>query len=548
MVKITGKTIIEHIIERIRQVAYVSDIILATTTDTEDDALVDETQRLGIRVYRGSKNDVVGRLWEAVDSSQSETILKVNGNYPLFDPYVANDLVNAHFQGDYDLSYSEHFQGTVYGTGCFIFQKRILSQLNTKMLTAEQRDAGLLCFYQNSSMVKLKKFRYANPRPHYSVCFDTDKDLELIEFIFKNIARPYTKEIIKLLDNNPILVRLNKKESIQEVGLEKLYLFPEKFVTLSRRDLFEIDNSYPINIELSLTDRCNFNCVWCSDKNIRSRINGDIKLGTLKKLFADLKQGGTKGIVIEGGGEPTIHKNFADIVNLANSLGFGIGLITNGSIEIERDIADNLEWIRVSLDASNPEEQKLLKNTDTFEKVISNIKRLCSSKATIGVGYVVTSKNIEDIEFLILRLRNIGVRYIQFRPVIDHEDLDTNVDLSYLKRYQNSKFYVIADGMHQNLIDGNDNLPCIAHSLTSVIASDGSVYLCGRLNIHEWIESIGNINKQPFKDIWLGKKRREQSMMVLNPKFCKKYCPRCRLTKFNQLFNRLYKTKTKNFI
>jgi radical SAM protein with 4Fe4S-binding SPASM domain len=548
MVKIAGRTVLEHIVSRIRRMKHVEDIILATTIMSEDDSLVTEAKRLGILVYRGDKRDVVARLLGAACSVHSETILKVNGNYPLFDPYLADDLIAEHLRGGFKFSYNEHFWGTVYGTGCYVVQKELLVQLNKRKLTAEQREAGILCLHQNEAVSKVNKFPYANPRPHYNVCFETEKDLRLIDFLFKAIEHPYIEEIIRLLDDNPILVGSNKHESIQEVGLEKLYLFPEKLAALSDRDLSTPDVTYPISIELSLTGRCNFNCIWCSDKNLRTRINGDMDFKVLKSLFSDLKQGGTKGIVIEGGGEPTIHKNFADTVTLAYDLGFGVGLITNGSTRIKDEIVDKLEWIRVSLDASTPEEQRLLKNTDTFERVMSSIKSLCSSRATVGVGYVVTSKNIGNLESLILRLRNFGVGYIQFRPVIDHKELDTNVDLSYLKRYQTSKFSVIVDGMRQNVTEGNDNLPCMTHSLTTVIASDGSVYLCGRLNIHEWLEPIGNINNQSFGDIWLGEKRREQAMMVLNPGFCREHCPRCRLTKFNQLFSRLDQTKTRNFI
>jgi len=102
--------------------------------------------------------------------------------------------------------------------------------------------------------------------------------------------------------------------------------------------------------------------------------------------------------------------------------------------------------------------------------------------------------------------------------------------------------------MNHNLIEGNDGLPCIAHSLTTIITADGGVYLCGRLNIYPWFEPIGNVNSESFYDIWHGEKRREQYKMILDGEFNKKYCPKCRLAKFNQLFNRVSKMKTRNFI
>lgn len=548
VVKIAGRTVLEHIVSRVKKVKGISDIILATSETPENDTLVEEAKRLNIKVFRGSETDVIARLCGAVEYFHGETILKINGNYPLFDPFLANDLIYEHINGEFEFSFNEHLYGTVYGIGCEVIEKRLLLDTNRKRLTPVERESGLLYFHQNQRGYKVNIHKYLNPRPHYKVCVDTEKDLNLIDFIFKNLKQPYTENIIELLDNNPVLAESNKYESVREVGLDKFYLFPEKINALKKSDFQGIDYTYPISIELSLTNRCNFNCVWCSDKDLRVRQEDDLDFKVLKNLLLDIKEGGTTGIVIEGGGEPTIHKNFEDVVNLAYNLNFGVGLITNGSMTLKEDILGKLEWIRVSLDASNPGEHKKLKGTTYFEKVMSNIKDYCASKATVGVGYVVTSENIGSLESLTLRLSQFGVSYIQYRPVIDHPELDTDVDLSYLKRYENGRFFINIDGMSQNRVDGNGGLPCVSHSLTTVVTADGSVFLCGRLNIYEWFEPIGNITKESFRDIWLGEKRVEQANMVLDKDFCKKHCPRCRITKFNQLFERLRQIKTRNFI
>ena len=57
------------------------------------------------------------------------------------------------------------------------------------------------------------------------------------------------------------------------------------------------------------------------------------------------------------------------------------------------------------------------------------------------------------------------------------------------------------------------------------------------------------INKRAhFYKIWTGEERKRQHEKALDEKFCQKYCPQCRLTKFNELFDRLSSFKTGNFI
>jgi len=144
----------------------------------------------------------------------------------------------------------------------------------------------------------------------------------------------------------------------------------------------------------------------------------------------------------------------------------------------------------------------------------------------------------------------MGVDYFHIRPVIDSPKimLPLNTDLNYLKKFESDKFKVLIDAINENKIRGNAGLPCVAHSATATITADGSVYICGRLNIYDWWKELGNLNKNSFKKIWLGSERIKQTKQLLNRNFCQKYCPECRITKFNILINDLKKTKTKNFI
>ena len=102
--------------------------------------------------------------------------------------------------------------------------------------------------------------------------------------------------------------------------------------------------------------------------------------------------------------------------------------------------------------------------------------------------------------------------------------------------------------MKENAESGNEGLPCYASSITSIISGDGSVYLCCRLNIYDWLQPSGNIKNQTFHEIWNGSERKKQLEMIKDREFCGKNCPQCRVSKYNQLFERLLTTKSVHFI
>lgn len=338
-----------------------------------------------------------------------------------------------------------------------------------------------------------------------------------------------------------------------EIGLNKLFLFPEKLRELvhASKDENAIDNTYPISVELSLTNRCNFDCVWCSDKKIRNDYKGDINKEVLFKHIDELAKGGTKGICVEGGGEPVLYQDFKEVVQKIKSTGMSVGLITNGSIFNYEEIIDCFEWIRVSLDVSTASQMEKLKGSKSFDQVISNIEKMCKLRkdTVIGVAYVLSNKNFVSLEKIVKKIKSFGADYFYIRPVIDHPELwPKNLNIDKLMKYSDDKFSVLLSAMKEHQIRGNNNLPCVANSLTTIVTADGNVHLCGRLNQFKDWGAMGNLYKNTFEEIWHGEIRKKQSITVKNDQFCSKKCPECRLTKFNIAVNDLSQTKTKNFI
>ena len=135
----------------------------------------------------------------------------------------------------------------------------------------------------------------------------------------------------------------------------KLLLNKEKVSSILdvRNGVKKMDERFPISVELHLTDNCNLNCEWCTDKELRQN-RAVLNLKVIKKLFREFWHHGT-GVTLEGGGEPALHPDFMEVVDAGMNAGIDMGLITNGTVDISGCI-DKLKWVRVSLDSSTCEE------------------------------------------------------------------------------------------------------------------------------------------------------------------------------------------------
>lgn len=549
---IHGRPVLEWIIERLRQSRRLENIVVAVGDREQDREIVDLAEHLGLTVYAGHPDGVMARLLMTLRAEKADHVIRVNGNFPLVDVTSMDELLADHADRGADLSINSHYHGIIYGLGVEIFSKSCLNDLEAADLSPEQSSLGSLYFYHHPQ--KYNTWFKPSPQtaPYLRVSVDYQPDLVVVSNVLEHVPQPDNRSIIEFLSNRPDLTVLQEIAVPAEVSLEKVLLFPEKVRALRRNNCITYDHTYPISVELSLTNRCNHACIWCSDAGLRQRLGGEMTRDILFPLFQELKAGGVKGIVIEGGGEPTLHRDFEAVVGEANRLGLALGLITNGYLlpKVSRDHA--FEWIRVSLDASTREQYRHLKGVDGFYRVITNLMTLAASQTTgtLGVGYVVTNRNddLGALEQLVLFLRKIGASYIHFRPVVDHPELVSHTRLDFLKKYETADFSVNISAMNDNSEAGNGGLPCTAHSLSTVITAEGSVFLCGRLNMYESWEPVGNLHQQTFNQIWTSEERRRQVGLVSQADFCRHHCPQCRMTKYNRLLSDIEKIKTRNFI
>ena len=545
-----------HVLERIKsgldRSRCLTDIVAAVGDAGQDGEIAGLAREMGLAVYEGHPDSVLDRLHLVARETGADQVVRVNGNFPLIDPHALDELVEAHLVAEADFSLNSHYHGILYGLGAEVFSAACLERAAAAGFSDRRKRAGSLALLQHPDQYKVHLHRAERTAPHLRVSVDFEPDLDVISEILSEVKSPDNESIIEFLESRPDLVAAQQARVPAEVSLEKALLFPEKMRALRRNNCVTFDTTYPISVELSLTNRCNHACVWCSDQGLRERLGGEFTYDRLMGLFAELRSGGARGIVVEGGGEPTLHPDFNRVVRGARDMKLAVGLITNGYLVPYLDQVDQFEWIRVSLDAASRNQYRRLKGVNGFDRVIANLTALAAERrsATLGVGYVVTNGNDDPVrlEQLVLFLRQIGVSYIHFRPVVDHPEMVSTTDLGFLKKYETESFSINIAAMTENKDMGNSGLPCLAHSLSTVITADGSVFLCGRLNAFESWEALGNLNDHSFHRIWTGEKRRAQVSLVSQADFCRNNCPQCRMTKYNRLLTDVDKIKTVNFI
>jgi spore coat polysaccharide biosynthesis protein SpsF (cytidylyltransferase family)/MoaA/NifB/PqqE/SkfB family radical SAM enzyme len=553
LTEVRGRPVLEHIVRRLGLCRNLSGLAAAVGEAGADQRIVRAAEGLGLPVVAGHPHDVLRRLLLAAESLGADHIVRINGNFPLIDPWALDELVAGHLAASADYSSNGHYQGVVYGLGAEIMAVPVLRELVEYALPGDLY-SGTRLFLRRPWDFNVHLPSVSPPAPDLKACVDFAGDEKIIEAILVAQPEPDHRAVVEFFAARPEAAR--RSGGATEVGLSKVLLFPEKLVALKDNGPESRDLSYPVSVELSLTNRCNQQCLWCSDRDLRQRCPDRMSLDILDKLFADLARGGTRGVTIEGGGEPTISELFEPALRSALEHGLAVGLITNG-LELfgpgrDPSLYRRLEWLRVSLDAADRRQYLQSKGVDGFDQVLANLGRLAelAPDITLGVGYVLTNRNDDPdhLQQLVLTLRSLEVDYLQIRPVVDHPGLVSGTDLGFLTKFSTPDFSVNLAALEENAPSGNDGRPCLAHSLSTVIGADGAVWLCGRLNTEAGARPIGGLTASAFRDIWQGPERARQTALAASPDYCRAHCPQCRMTKYNKLLYDIDRLKTRNFI
>lgn len=217
-----------------------------------------------------------------------------------------------------------------------------------------------------------------------------------------------------------------------------------------------------VSINLDLTTACNYACDHCIDfdtLNSRQRFEHEKLLESLGKMIEQ----GLRSVILIGGGEPTLHPGFCEIVRFLKKRGIQIAIVSNGSrnekIYEIAEVLSKRDWIRLSLDSGTNETFQVMhkpKKEIRLEEICSWVPRIREQNPVLPVGFsfiivwqgaerdqkVKIVENIGEIVLAARLARKHGFSYISFKPYLTRyatgeEVMDSRVISDFYNTRQN---------------------------------------------------------------------------------------------------------------
>lgn len=210
-----GEPALGRLIERLKGCPLLDDIVVATTVNKTDEPIIDYCRQNRIRYFRGSEDDVLGRVLGAAKDAQADLIVEITGDCPLIDPEHVTRIIEIHTEESID--YAANCIKVTFPIGFDVqsFHYKVLEEVDKLTDDPSDREHVSLYIYNHPERYRLWNWQAEGEMywPECAVTLDTIEDYKLIDNIFCALYHDNPKfssiDIVRYLRANPGLAKIN---------------------------------------------------------------------------------------------------------------------------------------------------------------------------------------------------------------------------------------------------------------------------------------------------------------------------------------------------
>ncbi len=221
---ILERPLIDFLIERLKQVKLVDQIIVATTSSKEDDVLYDILLKAGIDCFRGSEEDVLDRYYQTAKVFKVDTIIRITADCPLMDPAIVEKVISFYRSNQFDYVSNIHPPTYPDGLDVEIFSFLVLEKIWKKAAGREEREHVTL------PIVRSGRYHLGNvsgetdySSERWTVDYEEDYFLvkKIIEALYPDNPSFNMQDVLEYKASHPEVFKINQRFKRNEVLSEE---------------------------------------------------------------------------------------------------------------------------------------------------------------------------------------------------------------------------------------------------------------------------------------------------------------------------------------
>lgn len=198
LLKVKEKTLLEHLVARLKQIKRPLSLIIATTQNEQDKLILALAKKLQIPTYTGSERDVLDRFVKAARHYDLDVVIRITADCPLIDPELIEKGLERFIDLYPEIDYFSNTLERTYPRGMDfeVFKKRALEEAYLDAIFEEEREHVTPFIYRHPERFKIAQLRNQSDESEHRWTVDTKEDFELI----KRLIEAFTDDTYRLRD------------------------------------------------------------------------------------------------------------------------------------------------------------------------------------------------------------------------------------------------------------------------------------------------------------------------------------------------------------
>lgn len=218
-----GVTVLGRVIDRVQRFTMIDDVIVATSSDASDDAIVEECGRAKVEAFRGSESDVLDRFLGAANYTDADVCVRLTADCPLLDATVSDSIISLFLEADGAVDYASNKipQSFPRGLDTEVFSRHALNKAGREAHQQYERVHVTAYMYRHPERFNLLSVTSDVDRADWRWTIDTAEDLEFVREIYRRLDANGNfswTDVVALLEDEPELMWINSH--VQQKAIE----------------------------------------------------------------------------------------------------------------------------------------------------------------------------------------------------------------------------------------------------------------------------------------------------------------------------------------
>ncbi len=208
-----GATVLDRVLNRLGRSELIHELLVATTVEPADDAIVEHCKRTGRKVFRGSEQDVLDRYYHAAKYIDADVAVRITSDCPVIDPDVTDATIRGFFDQHADYASNALVRTYPRGLDTEVMTVRALERAWRESTKPYQREHVTPYIYENPSQFKLHGIENDVDCSQHRWTLDTPEDLQLLRAIYERFGGCDDfswRQVLEVVQDDPSLANINR--------------------------------------------------------------------------------------------------------------------------------------------------------------------------------------------------------------------------------------------------------------------------------------------------------------------------------------------------